>query len=434
MRSFETRTTEDIDYARIVHSAAFRRLQGKTQTMGVAESDFLRTRLTHSMEVASIGVRLVHSLRQRLLQSESAIGLPLVEYGQALELLPSDQFVQTVCLAHDIGHPPFGHGGEAALNYEMRDFGGFEGNGQTLRILANLEPYSANHGMNLTRRSLLGVLKYPVSYSKLVASNQFEKYEHNSRHSNAKLKPPKCYLDCENELVHWLLAPFSAEDQHQFQKYQAPSTTMCGKPLHKGFDAALMELADDISYGVYDLEDAVSLDLVRKSDWHAAFSNIFETPAWFDKERLGSMFFGETWQRKKAIGEIIHFIILAIKLERDARFSHPLLALKTKLPAPERQLLCALHGMVEKRVIALPNTQMLEFKGQKLVRALFEVYASDPQRLLPEAIQRRHAEAEDTKAAMRVVCDHVASLTDEQASRQYQKLFMPKMGSIFDAM
>ncbi len=76
--------------------------------------------------------------------------------------------MQAVCLAHDIGHPPFGHGGEVALNYCMLDYGGFEGNGQTLRILSKLDKYTLEHGLDPTRRLLLGILKYPVKYSELV--------------------------------------------------------------------------------------------------------------------------------------------------------------------------------------------------------------------------------------------------------------------------
>lgn len=86
--------------------------------------------------------------------------------------MPDISLITAICLAHDIGHPPFGHGGEVALNYCMRDYGGFEGNGQTLRILGKLDKYTAEHGLNPTRRMLLGVLKYPASYGCLV-NNRF---------------------------------------------------------------------------------------------------------------------------------------------------------------------------------------------------------------------------------------------------------------------
>ncbi|MBL8508599.1 MAG: hypothetical protein JNM11_09015 [Chitinimonas sp.] len=157
-------------------------------------------------------------------------------------------------------------------------------------------------------------------------------------------------------------------------------------------------------------------------------------PAWFDQDRLGKLFFGEPYQRKEAIGEIVHRLILSIVLVEDEAFQHPMLRWQASLPPAERCLLRSLHGMVVSRVIGLPGTQMLEFKGQRIVGDLFSVYASDPMRFLPETARRQHAEALDAEAAIRVVCDHVASLTDEQAARQFQKLFMPKMGSVFDVM
>ena len=149
------RSEYDRDEARVIHSAAFRRLQSKTQVLGLGESDFYRTRLTHSMEVAQIGRGLVQYLKENG-DRETKIHLPCTS------------LISAICLAHDIGHPPFGHGGEVALNYCMRDYGGFEGNGQTLRILSKLEKYTDGFGINPTRRMLLGVLKYPVSYSRLV--------------------------------------------------------------------------------------------------------------------------------------------------------------------------------------------------------------------------------------------------------------------------
>ena len=141
------------DRARILHSAAFRRLQAKTQVLGVGMNDFYRTRLTHSLEVSQIGTGIRAQLK--------------LKQPDHLHLFDSMSLIESLCLAHDIGHPPFGHGGEVALNYMMRDHGGFEGNGQTFRILTGLEPYTEYYGMNLCRRTLLGVLKYPALYSSL---------------------------------------------------------------------------------------------------------------------------------------------------------------------------------------------------------------------------------------------------------------------------
>ena len=125
------RTDWERDYARVVHSASFRRLQTKTQVLGLGDGDFYRTRLTHSMEVSQIGVSITKKLYR-----EAKEGLP------AKQWLPHPMLMHTICLAHDIGHPPFGHGGEVALNRCMLPYGGFEGNGQTLRIVTKLEKYA----------------------------------------------------------------------------------------------------------------------------------------------------------------------------------------------------------------------------------------------------------------------------------------------------
>ena len=243
------RTPWDRDFARIIHSAAFRRLQSKTQVLGLGESDFYRTRLTHSLEVAQIAAGIVTALITKRNGHHTQ---------RIKKILPDPQLMAAIGLAHDLGHPPFGHGGEVALNYCMREHGGFEGNGQTLRILSRLEKYSEVDGLNPTRRLLLGILKYPIPYSIALQP----KLHCNTNECGEKpswllkkddCKPPKCYLDSEEDVVQWVLSPFCASDTQLFRSFHSINGGF-NKSKFKSFDCEIMNLADDISYGVHDLD------------------------------------------------------------------------------------------------------------------------------------------------------------------------------------
>ncbi|RED52365.1 anti-phage deoxyguanosine triphosphatase [Aestuariispira insulae] len=423
----DERSEFDRDYARIIHSAAFRRLQSKTQVLGLGESDFYRTRLTHSMEVAQIGCGIVRHLEKMPLDPELAA------------ILPPAALMNSICLAHDIGHPPFGHGGEIALNYCMRAFGGFEGNGQSLRILTSLETYTENRGMNLTRRALLGILKYPAPYSELAASKPDEGHRPNQpgwMFKSADHKPPKGYLDTEKALVKgWLLAGEFKADAALFTGIRPPEGNRPGKTRYKGFDTSIMELADDISYGVHDLEDAISMDLVRRRDFETYLdeetASGFLKAAGIDFSRLLDGLFGEEdFRRKQLIGRMVHYLINQISTAvQNSHFKSPLFRYQASLSAEASPMLESLKTLVLDRVIRSSAVQQLEFKGQKLVVELFEVLAHDPDRLLPESILRRFREKGRDP---RVLCDYVAGMSDNHAVRLYQKIFTPQQGSIFD--
>ncbi len=130
-------------------------------------------------------------------------------------LLPDHSLVESLCFAHDLGHPPFGHGGEMALNYKMYAFGGFEGNAQSFRIMTQLEPYTETAGMNLTRRTLLGVMKYPALLSQTSPIEPAEMSE--ARHINLHHFPQsKGIFDDNNHFFEWVLAPLSEKDRRQF--------------------------------------------------------------------------------------------------------------------------------------------------------------------------------------------------------------------------
>lgn len=255
----DARDSAAVDYSRVIHSASFRRLQGKTQILNLGDSDFYRTRLTHSLEVAQVAGGIVEQFRKDYAGRDEATYLPDLSMIQALGAV------------HDLGHPPFGHGGEVALNYCMRDAGGFEGNGQTLRILARLEKFSAAAGANLTRRTLLGVLKYPVAHLTVANQDIQPRLADPAQATTIRIidrassKPPECYLDSERDVVDWILQGVGPHDQDLFRGWQERDGEH-GKALHKSFDCSIMNLADDISFGVHDLEDAVALGLITPQD------------------------------------------------------------------------------------------------------------------------------------------------------------------------
>ncbi|MBF7691682.1 anti-phage deoxyguanosine triphosphatase [Acinetobacter pollinis] len=431
----DVRNEWERDYSRLINSAAFRRLQTKTQVLGLGESDFYRTRLTHSMEVAQIGVGIVKWLK-------------FGDYSKKLKqkklekILPSSALINAICLAHDLGHPPFGHGGEVALNICMRDYGGFEGNGQTLRILTKLEKYSHENGLNPTRRLLLGVLKYPVSYSSVNNCSSYEELSSSKWLAKADLqKPPKCYLDSEKEVVSWVLKPFKESDQTKFQ-YSTP-TERHNKPSYHSLDASIMELADDISYSLHDLEDAISLGLVKKEDWEDhkekksyLFKN-FELNSYQSISDLEKdLFSKKSYLRKKAIGELVQTFIMKIYLHEVPGFNHDLLKWNATMDTLHLELQKHICSLVYSKVIKSTNVQLLEFKGQKLIVELFEIFKVDPFRLLPKSAltQYESIPKEHKNERMRIICDYIAGMTDEYATKLYEKIYHPHKGSIFDRL
>ncbi|KXI29025.1 anti-phage deoxyguanosine triphosphatase [Paraglaciecola hydrolytica] len=419
-REGDHRTPFQRDKARILHSAAFRRLQAKTQVLGVGISDFYRTRLTHSLEASQIGQGIAAQLRSKFPDLTLELGL-------------NDTLIEALCLSHDIGHPPFGHGGEVALNYKMREQGGFEGNGQTFRIVTKLEPYTADSGMNLSRRTLLGLIKYPNYIDVLKHKKVLEPISQTLSHRQIQASqwhPPKGLYLCDSKMFDWLLAPLSAQDKSLFMSFK-PTVSGHSKTQYKSFDCSIMELADDIAYGIHDLEDAIVMGIVTQSQFMqevaepiAALGDI-----WLSKNIMplsAKLFSHEHHERKDAIGALVNSFITCIEIEDlEPAFDESLLKYNAVFPPLYQQALSVFKRYVFNRVILKPDIQLLEYKGQQIVMELFEAFSSDPIRLLPENTRQRYKSALTENNGQRVISDYISGMTDGFASRLYSSLFLP---------
>ena len=422
------RSPYERDRTRVIHCPAFRRLQRKTQILGTDEGDFHRTRLTHSLEVASIGTSIVRNLSA------------YQQDDQLSELLPCDDLVNTICLLHDIGHPPFGHGGEVALNYKMRDHGGFEGNAQTLRLLTKIESSYGAYGLDLTRRALLGVLKYPVNWTSVVATRLPEVKETFSHTIciNDWL-PPKAYFDCDQAEVDWLLEPFTENDRQLFQSLAiAPAATKHGHAAYHSFDCSIMDIADDIAYGVHDLEDALHLHLITRAQLDTPIFRelLAATSLAKDQEGLLQALFAEDMHdRKQAIGEMVNYMVTATQLTLSHQdFENPMLKYNIVLLPEAKALLGHLTQCVYNDVIDSQEARILEHGGQTVILRLFEAISSNPASLLDHKNRELFHQAIDEQAALRVVCDYIANMTDEYAYRMHERLFGFNNRTIFERL
>ncbi len=396
------RTPFERDRARIVHSSALRRLGAKTQVLGPASDDFVRTRLTHTLEVAQVGREL----------------------GKALGCDPD--VVDTACLAHDLGHPPFGHNGERALAEVAEAIGGFEGNAQTLRLLTRLEPKvfspdGRSVGLNLTRASLDASVKYPW---RLGAGPM----------SAAGGRPSQKFGVYEDDLdvFGWLRAG-------------APGTGKC-------LEAQVMDLADDISYSVHDVEDAVvggrfDLGVLQQDDerdrvveavraWygdevdadglHAAMDRLVEAQLWqpgFDGSRAALAVL------KDATSQLIgRFAKAARRATRQRYGPGPLTRYAAELvvPAETTAEIFVLKGLAVAYVMAPRELEPLHARQREMLIDLVRVLSARAPLALEPPFAADWAAAADDAARLRVVVDQVASLTDVSAGVWHARLLTPR--------
>jgi dGTPase len=373
------------DRARLLHSASLRRLSAKTQVVQPGDDDFVRNRLTHSLEVAQIGR----------------------EFGAALGC--SADVVDTACLAHDLGHPPFGHNGEQALDAIAADIGGFEGNAQTLRLLTRLEPKRVHPdgrpaGLNLTRASLDAATKYPW----------------------ARGESP------------WPTTKFGvyADDVPVFAWFREgrPAGARC-------IEADVMDWSDDVAYSVHDVEDAIAsgrLDVRRLRDTTDVDSVLAVATGIYAAD-LGTDALGAALERVLASGAVptaydgsrgdraalkdmtsrlIGRFVLAVEVAtREHHGGGPLTRYDACLVVPDdTRAECAVLKAVAAHFVMHAQERVEVMAGQRaVVRDLVEAYLDDPVGRLDPELLADWKDADGDAAALRVVIDQVASLTDVRA-------------------
>ncbi|HEX3942455.1 MAG TPA: hypothetical protein VHW69_00060, partial [Rhizomicrobium sp.] len=294
---------------------------------------------------------------------------------------------------------------------------------------------------------LFGALKYPVPFSQANNCDLVPALMEGTTTVhliNREIsKPPKCYLDTEQDVVDWLLQPLKDQERSDFISL-GEKLGKHAEALHKGFHCSIMDLADDISFGIHDMEDSIALRLISEQDFRL-FVSEESCSAHLDflKGSYGAEFGNDVYEayvrvlfdnnksRKHAISRMVAHLIRSCRIETIERFETPMVRYRAGMEEKARKFLKALKEAVYKVVIRSPAVQHLEFKGQQMVVAVFEALRSEPRALLPVDTLALY----DTSAdPVRVVCDHVAGMTDTFLLKTYERLFSPRMGSIFDKL
>ena len=376
------RTPFERDRARVVHSAALRRLSAKTQVMGAGSDDFVRNRLTHSLEVAQVAREL----------------------GKSLGCDPD--IVDSAALAHDLGHPPFGHNGEEALAHAARDIGGFEGNAQTLRLLSRLEAKAFDAsgrsvGLNLTRATLSACVKYPWGRDE-ATDGKFGVY------------------DDDREVFDWLRA-------------DAP-------PRRRPVEAQVMDLSDDIAYSVHDVEDGVVGGFFTLEPARLATTDVFSVARdWYDSDatdgrlaaaldRLQAMVewptgpVGDGRAARAALKGLTSALIgrfvtsaRAATVERWGTGSLVRYEADLEVPVDTRDEITVLKSLAAHYVMRTDQRATVQDRQRELLLALVAVLSAGDGRDLEADFAADLAVAPDDAGRLRVVIDQVASLTDVSA-------------------
>ena len=343
--SHRTRFQRDRD--RVLHTDAFRRLEYKTQVFVYSEADYYRTRLTHTLEVAQIGRSL------------------------AIALGANETLVEAICLAHDLGHPTFGHAGEYMLAQLMEAHGGFDHNKQSLRVVEKFEKrYPEFDGLNLSWEVLEGIVKHETEYD-IADAERFE------------------------------------------------------PDLRGTLEAQLANPADELAYSAHDLDDGLYSELIKPQDLEhlRVWELIQESVGW------DGTHFNEMWRHRivrRLLGTLINDVLTTTeaRLERWAVDSPDAIrALPENVVSlsPEmEEMLGELKRFLLDRLYRHPRVMRMQIKAERIITALFNAYVAEP-RQMPYSEQAKL----EVRSLHRVVCDYIAGMTDRYAFQEYAKLFDP---------
>ena len=341
------RTSFQRDRDRILHTTAFRRLEYKTQVFINYEGDYFRTRLTHTLEVAQIGRTLARALGG------------------------NEDLVETICLAHDLGHSPFGHSGEVALARLMKDFGGFDHNKQSFRIVTELEQrYPEFPGLNLTWEVREGMVKHESEYDI----------------SDAK--------------------DFSPE-------------------LRGNLETQIANVADELAYTTHDLDDGLRSNMITPQmlDGIAIWQILCETYNWHGPV-LSEM------DRHRMIRQMVGIMVTDMVEATDKRLKeskaksaldlqklkHNVVGYSEEMQRRNREL----KDFLYKNMYRHYRVVRMQVKAENIISDLFNAYREEPL-MLPNSIQR----IIDQHGLERTICDYIAGMTDRYAIEEHQKLFNP---------
>ena len=397
------RTPFQQDRDRIIHSGAFRRLQSKTQVFISGEYDFYRTRLTHSIEVAQIGRSICNYLKATSPHLSDTYYI-------------DPDLVEAACLAHDLGHPPFGHAGERTLHKLMRDYGGFEGNAQTLRVITQTIFSSTDtpKGMNPTRAFMDSTMKYKTLLHQTP--------------------------DAKNHFLYDEQEPYLA---FVFDGDLPSNHFSPGKALNefRSIECQIMDWADDTAYSLMDIVDGI----------HARFITLESLENWAANASLNATEQKLLRQLMRVIreGDVEHVFarkigdyISACQLEPWENYMSAKsnrYRFKLQIDKSVQTEARFFKKVAVELVFKSPQLHQLEYKWNFLLEKLFRAYSAhylaahgESFKLLPENTHRLVVQAATPAEKARIICDHIASMTDGFAIRTTRRLYDPDFGSIVD--